>query len=57
MLMLRRDFFTEWHCSFEMKINIAMIFLVFSSSTTRLDESGDLGHVVPVAAGEQSRVI
>lgn len=40
-----------------MKINIAIIFLVFSSSTTRLDESGDLGHVVPVAAGEQSRVV
>lgn len=30
---------------------------MFSSPTTGLDEPGDLGHVVPVAAGEQSRVV
>lgn len=36
----------------------SFFFICFSSSpTTRFDESGDLGHVIPVAAGEQPRVV
>lgn len=35
----------------------SFLLCFFSSPTTGLDESGDLGHVVPVAAGEQSRVV